>query len=445
VRDGKRIRVLLDVAVEGNPPPGRRLKDRGDELFERSRLKAELDFERQIKGFDCGHENGRQAESPSSKSTKQKPGVELDKMYERFESLPRKRPISQSSLDQAKTLLGSFVVYVRKKCPKAKLMRDVDVDLAEGFMAHEAQRGVAPKTYNTHLVFMRSLFGRLKGRSGMTENPFEEIPLRDNREMGRTPFTLEELEAILVAARKSDHEFIRPVIVAGICTAMRRGDCCTLEWEDVDLDAGFIEVTTSKTGSKVTIPLFPLLAEEIRRFLPPKPGCVFPMQAIMYRCNPDGITHRVKQDLKDAGFFDAPVPGIAGHRGSLTATRPVGLRAASIRGFHSFRVTWATLALVAGVPVELVRKVTGHQSVSVLLNHYFKPGREDLRRVLQEKMPKMFSVGRDKLAVVDPVKAALADRLKAMSAENWATIRNELLAEIDGATDSKAAEIVLLK
>ena len=90
-------------------------------------------------------------------------------------------------------------------------------------------------------------------------------------------------------------------------------------------------------------------------------------------------------------------------------------------------------------------QITGHQSVSILLNHYFKPDRDDLRRVLQEKMPKMFSVGRAKLAAVDPIKCALVDRLKAMSAENWTAIRDELLAEIEGHAASKAAEIILLK
>ena len=51
-------------------------------------------------------------------------------------------------------------------------------------------------------------------------------------------------------------------------------------------------------------------------------------------------------------------------------------RRASVRDFHSFRVTWVTLALTAGVPVELVQKVTGHKTVEVVLKHYFQPGRE---------------------------------------------------------------------
>ena len=42
---------------------------------------------------------------------------------------------------------------------------------------------------------------------------------------------------------------------------------------------------------------------------------------------------------------------------------------------HSFRVTWITLALAAGVPLELVQRVTGHRTVEVVMKHYFRQGR----------------------------------------------------------------------
>jgi hypothetical protein len=48
-----------------------------------------------------------------------------------------------------------------------------------------------------------------------------------------------------------------------------------------------------------------------------------------------------------------------------------------VRDFHSFRVTWVTLALTAGVPLELVQKVTGHKTTDIVLKHYFQPGLED--------------------------------------------------------------------
>jgi hypothetical protein len=55
--------------------------------------------------------------------------------------------------------------------------------------------------------------------------------------------------------------------------------------------------------------------------------------------------------------------------------------------FHSFRVTWVTLALTRGIPMDLVRVVTGHRTVEIVLKHYFKPQREDLRLALQKNMP----------------------------------------------------------
>ena len=73
--------------------------------------------------------------------------------------------------------------------------------------------------------------------------------------------------------------------------------------------------------------------------------------------------------------------------------REKGLIKANVRGFHSLRVTWITLALTAGVPMELVRRVTGHKTVDVVLQNYFQPGREAFRQAIQAAMPKMLSDG----------------------------------------------------
>ncbi len=47
------------------------------------------------------------------------------------------------------------------------------------------------------------------------------------------------------------------------------------------------------------------------------------------------------------------------------------------------------MALAAGVPMELVRRVTGHKAAEVVLKNYFKPGRDDFRKVLEGAMPKL--------------------------------------------------------
>jgi len=39
--------------------------------------------------------------------------------------------------------------------------------------------------------------------------------------------------------------------------------------------------------------------------------------------------------------------------------------------------------------MELVTRVTGHQTVNVVLKHYFRPGREDFRQAIESAMPKL--------------------------------------------------------
>lgn len=75
--------------------------------------------------------------------------------------------------------------------------------------------------------------------------------------------------------------------------------------------------------------------------------------------------------------------------------KPKGrMRRASLLDWHALRVTWVTLALSAGVPMEVARLVTGHKTVEVVLKHYFKPGREHLRAVLGDKLPDVLTGGK---------------------------------------------------
>lgn len=73
--------------------------------------------------------------------------------------------------------------------------------------------------------------------------------------------------------------------------------------------------------------------------------------------------------------------------------RGAGLKAASIHDWHALRTTWITLALSAGVPMELVRRVTGHATVDVVLKHYFRPDREQFKAALNGLLPDVLTGG----------------------------------------------------
>jgi len=106
--------------------------------------------------------------------------------------------------------------------------------------------------------------------------------------------------------------------------------------------------------------------------------------------------HKI-EDMIDKRFLRVQSPSIKrAVREATQEKRGNGQRAASVRDWHALRATFVTLALAAGVPVELVRRVTGHTTVDVVLKHYFKPDREQFREALTDAMPGILTGGKQR-------------------------------------------------
>jgi integrase len=465
--NGKKTIVNLKVPIAGKRPPKRTMQ--GDDEFEQSRGRAQEAYDR----LATEMAEDRTGERTLQKLAEAKTGREVEfpkiaQLADRWAKIPRRKTPDERYALQCRLRLKRFAEFVTKHQKGATEFIEVKPATARAFMDAEAARKVSPKTWNDTLKLLRATFKHLHPQLAEGSNPFHGLVTKASETVNREPFSVEELKAIVDTCAADD--FIRPIILTGMCTAMRRGDCCMLRWADVDLKAGFLSVETAKTGERVDIPIFPMLAEELHR-AKAKAGeseFCFPEAAQMYQSNPDGITWRVKQVIARAlesmpkpgtpalpppaspeevrtrvdtyltklgeskraarlrAVFDAYAGGapldevmaatgfsrgavsnylneieretgtsiVRGHRrapkiDALQEEREVGLRRASVRDFHSFRVTWITLALAAGVPLELVQRVTGHRTVAVVLKHYFRPGREDFKQVLFKAMPNM--------------------------------------------------------
>lgn len=486
--NGKLIRPNLGVKIVGTPPASGSLRDTGDVAFERSRATAQAKLDGIVEEARTVRSAGRLAEMVYEATTGEAiKSVKLDELAAEWERLPRKHEPDERYASQCKKTLERFVEFVRTHNGKAAELAQVTRNTARAFMQAETERNVSGKTWNDTMKLLRAAFHHLLPPGAL--NPFADMPTKDTETVFRKPFKPEELKAILQAGK--DDDFIRPIIVTGMCTAMRRGDCCMLAWKDVDLERGFITVKTAKTGQTVSIPIFGLLRDELvkqaaaRKKKGGTSELVFPDQAAMYTENPDGITWRVKKVLMVAlgglgsrppngkpsadalpevseaeakrrghefiaglpdsekkgrmlAVFDAYMEGkktsevkaaagvskgsVSGYLneieravkcqivrgrpegGSVTAAlktdssllrtkRSDSERAASVRDFHSLRVSWVTIALTGGVPLELVQKVTGHKTTDIVLKHYFQPGREDFRKALQSAMPNLLTNG----------------------------------------------------
>jgi integrase len=214
--------------------------------------------------------------------------------------IPRRRTPGKHYVAQCTAILDRFVAFVQERKPGIKEFVEVTPEIAKAFMDAEQERGVTASTWNYSLELLRTTFKRLHPQLPHGHNPFREFVTKAVDTVSRVPFSPEELKAIQEACTQDPN--IGPVVITGMCTAMRRGDCCCLQWSDVDLKEGFISVKTSKTGEKVDIPIFPLLREELARVKATAGDSAycFPQAAEMYRANPDGISVRVKKILARA-------------------------------------------------------------------------------------------------------------------------------------------------
>lgn len=386
--DGSLKCINLDVEICGNIPL--KLCQRGDNAFENSRMKAQFKLD-QLKKEAHSRKTAAHhlQELYEIKSGEEIAQIPLTDMEEQWEFLPAKRKRAKQKLKAQKAHIKQFREFIQGAYPQAKMMSQITRKMALAWMRDLDVRKRSSATYNTKLSLLRGLFEKIGPQAGVLANPFAGIPYHETSTVHRQPFTQEELNAILTHC----DALIRPVVLTAMCTAMRRGDCCTLKWESVDLQHGFISVKTSKTGELAEIPLFPLLRAALEKLPRSGPYC-FPEAAEMYKNNHHGLSWRFQKALKAAGITDTLVE------------REDACQKASVKDFHSLRTTWITMALSAGVPMELVRRVTGHSTVDVVLKHYFRPGREAFRSALETAMPKMLTGGAVKRP--DPLKAVKA-------------------------------------
>jgi len=369
--NGKTKCVNLGVEIKGTVPPT--LRQTGDLPFEQSRILAKV----QLDGLISEARSKKSAEKYLEDLYELKSGCELynaplTDLELHWNQLPTKKTRTSQWIKNQHSSLKAFRDHVAKKHPHVTLMVQVTPAIAKEWMRTYEKANRSPETYNHKLNLFRSLF-KASTETGVLRNPFDGIPTKKKNTIHRQPFTPEELVKIV------EHcgDLIRPIFITGMCTAMRRGDCCMLKWESVDLESGFITVPTSKTGEVAEIPLFPVLRTEIEN-RPREGEYIFPEAADIYQRTPSIISHRMKLALSGAKI-------------DTSIARKESGKLASVKDFHSLRTTWITMALSAGVPMELVRRVTGHSTVNVVLKHYFRPGREVFRQTLENSLPQVIT------------------------------------------------------
>jgi integrase len=233
------------------------------------------------------------------------------------------------------------------------------------------ERGLAPATVARTLSVLDSALTMAHVTGLIQRNPADHRVVR--RPAGKTRgfvvVTPDMARDILSAVGGTPWEL--PVHLA-LLAGLRREEVLGLRWQDVDLDAGHLSVRQAVTfakGSRENIHIGPPKTEAGSRDF----AIGSELVAVLKKHRTTQLQRRIAlgaawrdldlvYDRGDGGLTDPHVFSLRWR--AWAKDRFPGLT------FHNLRHGFATLALPAGAPIEVVSKVMGHSNVAITQNVY---------------------------------------------------------------------------
>lgn len=295
--------------------------------------------------------------------------VRLADAFEESNNCRLKIMPSEKQMSLKRGIWGDFLQFMTVNHPEISSLNDVKKIHAVEYMQYVSSRGrftarknsqLSPHTLNVIKLTLREVFTILEDRTGMLQNPFENIPILKERggKETREAFTEEELQKISngITRGVKYSEICAPMFLVGLNTGLRKGDVCNLQWEDIIFteDRGcWLRRKTLKTKCTIELPLLPALKNyllDIWNKTDVHSGYIFPELARRYKTQSPVLSVQVKKFLKACGIEDLTY---------LPANRT---KAVSKKDFHSCRHTFCYLAGKAGIPLIAVQSVVGHMT-----------------------------------------------------------------------------------
>lgn len=255
-----------------------------------------------------------------------------------FRTSPRRPDCSDDMLSFYCGVVRRFVKFVGENMPIHSITNDIVGDYARN-LAKEFSAG----TYNKAINALR-LVWRVCGREmGADENPWNEISHRRSDAHIRRSLSQDETDAIYAEAKGE----MKVLIAILLYTGLRLGDACQIKWGD--FKEGVVYVVTSKRDKKVAIPIHPKLAEVLGERK--ANGYVMPEVARRYQANQgsSNVSRSIKRLMERCGI-------------QTSVQLTIDARKRPDASAHSFRHTFVTRAIEAGVPPHIVQAIVGHSS-----------------------------------------------------------------------------------
>ena len=332
-------------------------------------------------------------------------------------------------------LAEEYAGYMLKEIREKRKKPDDPDGKPTGYEEVIVKRAFTTNTYNKHVRVLELVFRVLARKAGLTSNPWAEITRKTENRQSRRELTVEELNAICNQATGE----LQRLLVLGIYTGLRLGDCCTLRWSEVDLVRSIILRVPNKTarrkGSPVHIPihltLFAVLSQTPEK---KRTGFVFAEFAARYRHEDADVAKEIQRHLIACG--------IQVHKDDTG--KGTSKRAVVEVGFHSLRHSFVSLCRQSNAPLAVVEAIVGHSNPA-MTRHYTHVG-EVAAGAAVAALPVIGSAAEDgvhregpKVAMVAmvangekqaPAVIAAVKCLELMTAKNWEAMRDTALRSL---------------
>ncbi len=348
---------------------------------------------------------------------KNSPPLPLASAWDRYVASPTRPDSGPKTLAGYESHFDQFVKWLAEKYPGIKTLKDVSPNIAAAYAGHLAGRSLTANRFNKHIRFLQTFFRVLKTPGRVVQNPWEDIQRKRQIPVSRRELTVEELQRVCMAAKGE----MRILFALGLYTGLRLGDCATLAWGEVDLVRGIIRRVPNKTARRNPKPVLVPIHAVLRAMLEETPkakrsGFVLPGMAKQYTSDPVTLAHAIQAHFTDNGIA------------TTIASDGTRARAAVTVGFHSLRHTFVSLCREANAPLAVVEAIVGHSNPA-MTRHYTHVS-EQAAGLAVAALPSFLP---DQAALPAPKALTLpeiAEQLRAMTPENWAALRDRLLARL---------------
>lgn len=235
-------------------------------------------------------------------------------------------------------------------------------------------KGFQPNTIAKNFKFIRQFLNHLFNEEILKNSKYQRFQYPREVETNTIVLTKEEVvKLIQYIPRTHSQSKVRDLFLVLIYTGLRFGDGVRIRKSWVKGE--FLYINTQKTGEKVSIPIHPHLKEVLAKY--------------EYDLGPLKISNQkfndyVKGLCKEAGITD-PIEIVRYEKGvKKYLTFPKHQLIAS----HTGRRTFITNAILAGIPLPVIQKITGHRKL-ITLQKYVEIADENKKSEL-EKLSNFF-------------------------------------------------------